>query len=98
MMDDKTSGGRKNPWRLLFAAIAVLGGIQILRMLWMKFLLLSAGSQLLVTKSEVYSVGIIGGADGPTAILVAGPEWPAWVLPCALLVVGLYGFFRLRKK
>jgi len=88
---------RKSPWRFLFAAIALLGGFHLIRMLWTRFLILAAGSQTLVATSEVYSVGIIGGADGPTAIFVTGPSWPAWILPCVLLAVGLFGFWRLSR-
>jgi len=88
---------RKGPWRYLFAAMAAIGGFQLIRLLWTKLLLLTSGSQTTVTTSEVYSVGIIGGADGPTAILVAGPTWPIWVVPCVLLAVGIWGLWRLSK-
>lgn len=38
---------------------------------------------------EASSVGVIGGADGPTAVFVSGP---AWVLPTiiAAVVVGIF--------
>ena len=42
-------------------------------------------------------VGIIGGADGPTAIFVTTPAWtrPAWM--AALLIVGVVGYLLLRR-
>lgn len=44
--------------------------------------------------------GIIGGADGPTAIYVssAGPNWPVLVIFSALLILGILGLFRTRKR
>ena len=96
-MCNKERGRRKPLWRFLFGAMAAYGGIQLIRMLWMELLLLTVGSQTLVTKSEVYSVGIIGGADGPTSILVAAPGWSVWILPCVLLTVGILGFWRLSR-
>ena len=45
---------------------------------------------------------IIGGADGPTAILVTGggfPDWLGYLLPPALLVLGaLLLLFSRRQK
>lgn len=49
---------------------------------------------------EAYSVGIIGGADGPTAIFVTGNPVPAiLLLGAAGLLVGLLlgWYFRKRK-
>ena len=44
--------------------------------------------------------GVIGGADGPTAIYVssAGPNWPMLVIFSALLILGILGLFRTRKR
>jgi Na+-transporting methylmalonyl-CoA/oxaloacetate decarboxylase beta subunit len=47
--------------------------------------------------NEAYSVGIIGGADGPTAIFVTTPDWVHWLLPVAALGVGIWGYLRLRR-
>lgn len=46
------------------------------------------------------NLGIIGGADGPTAIYVssAGPNWPVLVIFSALLILGILGLFRTRKR
>ena len=78
--------------------MAACGGFQLIRLLGMKFLPLLTDIQTSVASSEVYSVGIIGGADGPTAVFVTQPVWASCVLPCILVAVGLFGFFRLRKK
>lgn len=44
--------------------------------------------------------GIIGRADGPTAIYVGGfgPNWPVLVILSALLILGILGLFRTRKR
>ncbi len=44
------------------------------------------------------SVGIIGGADGPTAIFVTGPSlW--WLIPAAAVVIlAIVLIFRHRHK
>lgn len=46
------------------------------------------------------SLGIIGGADGPTVIMVAGHAPLGWVALAAVLLmaVGIIGFVRLRGK
>ena len=49
------------------------------------------------TPAEAASIGIIGGADGPTAIFVTSPTWTHWVVPALILVLGIYGFRRLCK-
>ena len=48
---------------------------------------------------EAASIGIIGGADGPTAIFVTSrfsPQFTQWLLVCGL-VLGIVGFLLLRK-
>ncbi len=44
--------------------------------------------------------GIIGGADGPTAIYISssGPSWPALAIFSALLILGILGLIRTRKR
>ena len=42
------------------------------------------------------SIGVIGGADGPTAIFVSGPVWPCVVFGAA--AVALVVFLIVRKK
>ena len=51
---------------------------------------------------EAASLGIIGGADGPTQIYVTGPELPLWLwgvlgLGLLLLLAGAAGLWRRRK-
>ena len=46
---------------------------------------------------EAVSIGIIGGADGPTAILVTG-GFPWEILLLAVLCIGAIIWFMKRKK
>ena len=52
-----------------------------------------------ILANEAASIGIIGGADGPTAIFVTtspGFDWDI-VLMAGLLIGGIAGFLRLRR-
>lgn len=90
---------RKSPWRFLFMACAAYGGAKLLNGLWTRVMLLYwiHRAEAMMSPSEQYSVGVIGGADGPTAIFVTTPDWMHWLIPLLLLVVGIWGFLRLRK-
>ncbi len=44
------------------------------------------------------SVGVIGGADGPTTILVAGEPWLAVAAAVLAVALGLGAFLRHRRK
>lgn len=47
--------------------------------------------------NQAASVGIIGGADGPTAIFVTAPGWYSYIIPVLVLAAGIWGICRLRK-
>ena len=86
---------RRSPWRFLFAALAIYGGWELFGGLAAALLYLAMSDPL----SQAGSVGIIGGADGPTAIFVTTrvPEWYHFGIPLMLLLVGILGYYRLRK-
>lgn len=91
---------RKSPWRFGFAALAVWGGLTLLRLLIPQ--LMYWGFRLsALFRPEASSIGIIGGADGPTSIFVTSPVSMLIglyiLLPLLAVIVGLWGFFRLRK-
>ena len=88
---------RKSPWRFLFAACAAYGAAELIPMIFgcLSYWILRAWAML--TPNEAVSVGIIGGADGPTAIFLTTPVWMHYLLPAAALVVGILGYLRLRK-
>lgn len=87
---------RKSPWRFAFAVLAVWGGFTLLRLLIPQ--LMYWGLRLFsLFQAESSSIGIIGGADGPTAIFVTMPASIHILLPLLAAAVGIWGFFRLRK-
>lgn len=85
---------RKSPWRFCFAALALYGGWELGARLLGQLLYWFFQLQ---TRQESFSVGVIGGADGPTAVFVTSSALSHWLLPAALLAVGIIGFLRLRK-
>ena len=88
---------RKSPWRFAFLAAAVYGGAELLAGLWANLLYWVLRTQAALTPNEAVSIGVIGGADGPTAIFVTTPTWMHYITPVILLVIGCWGFWRLRK-
>lgn len=89
---------RKSPWRFLFAACAAYGAVELLGSLiaWLLYLFLR-DPLLSISIGEAASTGIIGGADGPTAIFVTTPGWTSYVFPCLLVAAGVWGFLRLSR-
>lgn len=94
--DSKTKNGDKRIWRFVFAAMVLLAALQLLGFVacWL------IGSVLggISFSVPAASVGIIGGADGPTAIFVTGMAKPDWqlILWIVLLVIGITGLRKLR--
>ncbi len=45
------------------------------------------------------SVGIIGGADGPTAVFITTGDWTSWIIPilAVLACVGVWYFIRKKR-
>lgn len=87
---------RKSPWRFVFLGAVVVSGVWfvyygLLRIL--TYLLFS------IEVSDAASIGIIGGADGPTAIFITSSPRIDWdhVFFVILLIVGVFGYLRLRK-
>lgn len=95
---------RKSPWRFVFLLLAFLsGGWLILYRLMMLLGMLLNTLTVTFSPNESASIGIIGGADGPTSIFVTGVtvqqtgfDWDIAIV-VFLLVVGILGFLRLRR-
>lgn len=85
---------RKSPWRYLFAAMAAYGSAVLLKSLAGKIMLWYFQIQV---HSEAASIGIIGGADGPTAIFVTSAPATGHIVAVVLLIVGIWGFLRLSR-
>ena len=81
---------RKSPWRFVFLFAAICGVLY----------LCVFGILQLFNLSDAASVGVIGGADGPTAIIVATREvspLPRILGGLAAVLVGLIGYWKLRR-
>ena len=93
---------RKSPWRYLFLAAAICGTMELLSSIWGNLVYLwyrfRAENQVMgigMTRLESASIGIIGGADGPTAIFLTTPVWANYLWAMALVLFGMWGFWRL---
>ena len=86
----------KSPWRWACLALTAFSGL-CLRFGGLQNLLL-----LLFNKvNKASTIGIIGGADGPTAVFVTSKVRDSGLPPEAMYIVlmlmGILGFFALRK-
>ena len=86
----------KSRWRWAALAAAVIGGVMLLfeGLVGLLMILLN------LTMNEAGSLGIIGGADGPTAIFVTGVTTTgygdlAWLLWLLVAGMGLLGWWKL---
>ena len=91
----KENKSRKSPWRFAFLALALVGFWELAGGYLMMLILGITAS--FPTKAS--TVGVIGGADGPTAIFVTSSvqSWFQYALAILMLVVGVVGFMKLRK-
>ena len=92
---NKENRGRKSPGRFAFLALALVGFWELAGG-YILMLILRISSVLPMNAS---SVGVIGGADGPTAIFFTSSvqSWFQYVLAVLMIVVGIVGFVKLRN-
>lgn len=86
---------RKSPWRFAFLAVAVISGVWCLKRLINPILF------ALTIPAESGSMGIIGGADGPTSIIITSTQFPSfliYVLPALLICLGAVAGFILLSR
>ncbi len=83
---------RKSPWRWAALAVAIVGGVLAL----MNGL---AGFVSWFLSGKLNSaVGVIGGADGPTAVFITSePTGGTWLMAIVLIALGAWGFWRLSR-
>ena len=82
---------------LLFGACTLYGALELLGSLLTRLLLLYH-SRSVFSVTEAASIGIIGGADGPTAVFVTTSPAGSLFLPVLLLAVGIGGILWLRRR
>lgn len=82
----------------LCIACIVYGIVTLSGPLTVNILYLLVSTNMDFSASETVSIGIIGGADGPTSILLAVSPWINYVFPFAVLILGVTGLYCLRRK
>lgn len=88
---------RKSPWRFAFLGVAALCCVRFLREWALVFAAKAITSYMTFLRSESGSVGIIGGADGPTAVFITSrPAVDTWVV-VLIFAVSVACYLRLRK-
>ena len=88
---------KKKIWQLLCLALVVWGVVKIVPGLFANLIFRWLNLKANFSPSDAYSVGIIGGADGPTAIFLTGPSWVYYGIPALAIVAGVFGYLKLRK-
>ena len=81
--------------KILFATLAICGAASLLGSLISCIIAYFVGVSLAVSESA--TVGVIGGADGPTAIFVTAPRWTGLLISLGALLIGTLGFLLLRR-
>ena len=85
----------KSPWRWACLVVAILSAIGLIWKCIMGVFVYT------ITHKEGASIGIIGGADGPTAIFVSTTVAPLAykiIVPRIFLILGIVGFYLLGHK
>ena len=90
---------KKTLLRLACLLLAILSGFNLLTGI-AAWLIAHVFGGLSFNVNHASTIGIIGGADGPTAVFVTASPAPAWelLLWLALLALAIYGLRRFRKK
>ena len=96
MEKKKTNVFRILLW-ILFVVCVIVGGMKLASGLWVNVLYLVLRTGVTFSSRKAHSVGIIGGADGPTAIFVTAPVWASYLFYGLLLIVGIAGLIYLRR-
>lgn len=97
-MEKNQKSERKSPWRFAFGAVSVYAAW---RLVWSAAgLLISKAGGISFPVRKAATIGIIGGADGPTAIFVTASPGSGWeiLLWAALLTGGILGLRHFRKR
>ncbi len=87
----KRDESKRKIWRTVFIVVGVLALLS---------LLISFIFAIDAVNKTNSSIGIIGGADGPTAIFVSRGEFKEgkWIIPIIVIVISAFGIFKTRKK
>lgn len=84
---------RRRIWRIVFVVAIVIALVWLIGVAGVALLPSISGAEI---RGE--DIAIIGGADGPTAIFVAGVTPMDFVAPVLILIVAIAGICRMRRK
>lgn len=84
-------------WQLVCLALAVWGAVKVFPGIFANLLSLGLNLKANFSPNDAYSVGIIGGTDGPTAIFVTSPAWVHYAIPVLAIVIGVLGYVKLKE-
>ena len=100
MADEKMKETRKRFFcRLASGALAVWSGLELLGY-FVTWVIAEVFGGISFKVSDSSTIGIIGGADGPTSVFVAAAVGPDWLLLLwfLLLAAGIWGLVKGRRK
>lgn len=97
---------QKSRWRWAALAVAIIGGLMLsfggLAGLEARLYTMTIGLLRGMSINESASLGIIGGADGPTAIFITSApsltRWIVWIIVTAMGILGFWYFGHMKKK
>ena len=87
---------RKSPWRYLFLVPLLFGAWELIGNLWASLIYLMLPDPFL-SVGEAATIGVIGGADGPTAIFITRPDWVPGMAAILMILIGVAGFYKLSR-
>ena len=86
-------------WRIIFSVMTILGGLNLL-LFPTAWLIADVFGGISFSVTRGASIGVIGGADGPTSVFVTSSTGPIWqfLLWAILTAFGVYGLLWCRKQ
>ena len=82
--------------QILFSGTSFCGAVGLFRIFLYRIIAWFNGVTVAVGKSA--TVGVIGGADGPTAVFVSTPRWTGHVISAIALMTGIVGLVLLNRS
>ena len=86
----------KRLWYSVFGVLTVCGTVGLAGGVVSCIATCLAGASVTIGGST--TIGIIGGADGPTAVYVAASPWKGYIISAVALVTGVVGVLVLSRR
>lgn len=96
--NNRKKPGPKSPWRFAFAALIVFAALGLV--VDFTALVIHQMGGISFSVPSAASIGIIGGADGPTSVLIATSTASWWepVMKLIFLGIGIQGWRRMNGR